>query len=151
MAEVLHLFTCLVHRFPMREVEHAEAIVDKGFRGCIHGRRGSNRQVLLMDSETLRHFGITPGAVKENVTTVGIDFQRLKIGQSLRVGEILLEITVPCDPCLRMDEIRMGLQQELRGRRGWFCKVIEAGMIRKGDRIEVEARPRMQLAMQHTD
>jgi MOSC domain-containing protein YiiM len=135
----------------MQEVAYAEAIADKGFRGCIHGRRGSNRQVLRMDSETLGQFGITPGAVKENVTTVGIDFQTLKMGQSLRVDEILLEITVPCDPCPRMDEIRMGLQQDLRGQRGWFCKVIEAGIIRKGDRIEVKTRPRRQLAMQHTD
>jgi MOSC domain-containing protein YiiM len=151
MAEVLHLFTCLVHRFSMQEVEQAEAIADKGFRGCIHGRRGSKRQVLLMDSETLGRFDIAPGAVKENVTTVGIDFQTLKTGQSLRVGESLLETTVPCDPCPRMDEIRMGLQQELRGQRGWFCKVVEAGIIRKGDRIEVEALPRKQLAMQDTD
>jgi MOSC domain-containing protein YiiM len=150
MAEVLHLFTCLVHRFPMPEVEQAEALVDKGFRGCIHGRRGSERQVLMMDSETLERFDIVPGAVKENVTTVGVDFQTLKIGQSLRIGQSLLEITVPCDPCPRMDEIRMGLQQELRGQRGWLCRVIEAGIIRKGDRIEVETRPRKQLAMQHT-
>ncbi|MGB8542558.1 MAG: MOSC domain-containing protein [Candidatus Acidiferrales bacterium] len=151
MAEVLHLFTCLVHRFPMQEVEQAEAMADKGFRGCIHGRRGSERQVLLMDSETLGRFGIAPGAVKENVTTGGIDFQTLETGQSLRIGESLLEITGPCDPCPRMDEIRMGLQQELRGQRGWLCKVIEAGIIRRGDRIEVKARPRRQPAMQETD
>lgn len=150
MAEVLHLFTCLVHRFPMQEVEQAEAIADKGFRGCIHGRHGSKRQVLLMDSETLERINIAPGAVKENVTTIGIDFQTLEIGQNLRIGESLLEITVPCDPCPRMDEIRMGLQQELRGQRGWLCKVIEAGMIRRGDSIEVETRPRRQLGMQHT-
>jgi MOSC domain-containing protein YiiM len=151
MAEVLHLFTCLVHRFPMQEVEQAEAIADKGFRGCIHGRGGSKRQVLLMDSETLECFDIAPGAVKENVTTVGIDFKTLKIGQSLRVGESLLEITIPCDPCPRMDEIGMYLQQTLRGQRGWLCKVIEAGVVRKGDRIEVEARRRSELTMQHTD
>jgi len=151
MAEVLHLFTCLVHRFPMQEVEEAEAIADKGFRGCIHGHHGSKRQVLLMDSETLERFDIAPGAVKENVTTVGMDFQTLKAGQSLRVGESLLETTVPCDPCPRMDEIRMGLQQELRGQRGWLCKVIKTGVIRKGDRIEVEMRPRREPAMQDTN
>jgi MOSC domain-containing protein YiiM len=151
MGEVFHLFTCLVHRFPMQEVEQAEAIADKGFRGCVHGRRGSKRQVLLMDSETLGRFGIAPGAVKENVTTVGIDFQALKTGQRLRVGESLVEITGPCDPCPRMDEIRMGLQQELRGQRGWLGKIIEAGIIRRGDRIEVETHPRKELALQDTD
>jgi MOSC domain-containing protein YiiM len=151
MAEVLHLFTCLVHRFPMQEVEQAEAMVDKGFRGCIHGRRGSERQVLLMDSETLERFGIAPGAVKENVTTARIDFQTLETGQKIRVGESLLEFTGPCDPCPRMNEIRMGLEQELRGQRGWLCKVIEPGISRRGDRIEVKARPRRQPAMQETN
>ena len=139
MGEVLHLFTCLVHRFPMREVEEAEAVVDKGFKGCIHGRPGSKRQVLLMDIETLEKFGIAPAAVKENITTQGLDFKQLGTGQRLRVGESLLEIAIPCDPCSRMDEIRQGLQQVLRGQRGWLCRVVEAGKIRRGDRIEVVA------------
>src|ERR1700720_4605086 len=115
MPDVLHLFTCVVHRFPMKEVEEVEAIVDKGFKGCTHGRPGSKRQVLLMDIETLEKFGIAPAAVKENITTRGIDFARLGVGQRLKTGESLLEISMPCDPCSRMDEIRQGLQHGLRG------------------------------------
>ena len=139
MGEVLHLFTCLVHRFPMREVEEVETVVDKGFKGCIHGRPGSKRQVLLMDIETLEKFGVAPAAVKENITTRGVDFKGLRTGQRLRVGESVLEITMPCDPCPRMDEIREGLQQELRGQRGWLCRIVYAGKIKRGDRIEVVA------------
>jgi len=137
MGEVRYLFLCLVHRFPMKEVRQAEAIADKGFKGCIHGRPGSKRQVLLMDSETLERFGLAPGAVKENVTTRGLDFQTLSVGQRLRIGESLLEISTPCDPCSRTDEIRQGLQTGLRGQRGWLCRVVEAGIIRQGDQIEV--------------
>jgi MOSC domain-containing protein YiiM len=139
MPEVAHLFLCFVHRFPMKEVEEAELIENKGLRGCIHGRPGNKRQVLLMDRETLGRFGLPPGVVKENITTQGIDFQTLGEGQRVRVGPGLLEITGPCDPCERMDEIRMGLQQELCGQRGWLCKVLESGRIRRGDRIEVLA------------
>ena len=137
MGEVQHLFTCLVHRFPMKEVAEVEALANKGLKGCIHGRPDSKRQVLLMDRETLDKFGLAPGAVKENVTVKGIDFQTLAIGQRLKIGKSLLEITVPCDPCPRMDEIRMGLQEELRGQRGWLCRVIEAGRIRQGDPVVV--------------
>jgi MOSC domain-containing protein YiiM len=36
-----------------------------------------------------------------------------------------------------MDEIRSGLRAELRDKRGWLCRVIEAGMVRRGDRIEI--------------
>ena len=140
MGEVLHLFTCLVHRFPMREVAEVEVIQDKGLKGCIHGRPGSNRQVTLMDRETLDKLGLVPGIVKENITTHGIDFQSLATGNLLHIGNCVLEITGPCDPCARMDEIRMGLQEELRGQRGWLCRVREAGKIRRGDRIEVLAQ-----------
>jgi MOSC domain-containing protein YiiM len=44
---------------------------------------------------------------------------------------------VPCEPCHRMDEIRQGLKEKLRGRRGMLCRVVEAGRIRRGDRIQV--------------
>ncbi|MGB0035886.1 MAG: MOSC domain-containing protein [Candidatus Acidiferrales bacterium] len=139
MAEVRHLFICLVHRFPMKELEEVEAVENKGFEGCIHGRGGSSRQVSLMDSETLGRLVIPAGAVKENITTQGVDFHTLKIAQRLRIGEALLQITGPCEPCSRMDEIRMGLQEELRGQRGWLCRVIEPGKIRRGEGIEVMA------------
>ncbi len=139
MPEVANLFLCLVHRFPMKEIEEAEVVQNKGLEGCIHGRPNSKRQVSLMDVETLERLGVRPGAVKENVTTRGLDFQRLEPGQHLRIGGSLLEIMLPCDPCSRMDEIRQGLQEELRGQRGWLCRVVESGTIRRGDRIEVLA------------
>lgn len=138
MPEVANLFLCLVHRFPMKgEVDEAEAMENKGLRGCIHGRPNSKRQVSLMDVETLQKLKIGPGAVKENVTTRGLDFQRLKPGQHLRIGGSLLEITLPCEPCSRMDEISQGLQEELRGQRGWLCRVVKGGTIRRGEPIEV--------------
>jgi MOSC domain-containing protein YiiM len=139
MAEVQHLFACLVHRFPMKELAEAEAIENKGFRGCIHGRPNSERQVLLMDRETLDKFELSPGVVKENITVTGLDFRNLGVGQRLKIGESLLEITTPCNPCPRMDEIRMGLQEKLRGQRGWLCRVVAAGTIRRGDAIVVMA------------
>src|ERR1700746_1793826 len=139
MPEVTNLFLCLVHRFPMKEIEEAEAVQNKGLKGCIHGRPNSNRQVSLMDVETLQRLGVPPGAVKENVTTRGLHFQQLRPGQHLRIGGSLLEITLPCDPCSRMDEIRQGLQEELSGQRGLLCQVVESGTIRRGDRIEVLA------------
>src|SRR6201997_4063205 len=139
MPEVTNVFLCLVHRFPMKEVEEAGAEQDRGLKGCIHGRPGSKRQVSLIDVETLEKLSIPPGAVKENITTRGLDFRRLEAGQHLSIGGGLLEIALPCDPCSRMDEIRQGLQEELRGQRGWLCRVVEGGIIRRGDQIEVLA------------
>lgn len=137
MAQVLHLFTCLRHRLPMRSVEEALAIADKGFEHCAHGRPGSKRQILLMDCETLAEFKLEPGQLKENITTEGIRLRELARGQHLRVGDALLEVTISCEPCGRMDDIRRGLQEALRGKRGMLCRVLKQGLIRRGDKIEL--------------
>jgi len=142
MAEVLHLFQCLAHGEPMREFEEVIAIENKGFKDCLHGRSGSSRQVLVMDQETLEEFGIAPGRARENITTHGISLGTLSLGQRLRAGEVLLEVTKPCTPCHLMDEIRQGLQEAIRGRRGLLCRVVEPGRIRRGDRVELEEKSR---------
>jgi MOSC domain-containing protein YiiM len=137
VAEVLHLFQSLAHGVPVREFEAVQAVENKGFRDCVHGRNGSSRQVLLMDIETLEEFGIPPGRAKENITTRGVDFSKLVLGQQIRVGELLLEVTKPCTPCHQMNEIRAGLQEALRGRRGILCRVVQSGEIRRGAPIEI--------------
>jgi MOSC domain-containing protein YiiM len=142
VAEILRLFQCLAHGDPMREFDEVLAIENKGFQDCVHGRRGSTRQVLLMDLETLEEFGIAPGRVRENITTRGIALGTLSFGQRLRAGEALLEVTKPCAPCHQMDEIRRGLQEAIRGRRGLLCRVVESGRIRRGDRVELEEKSR---------
>ena len=138
MPEILHLYQCLAHSEPMHEFAEVYAVENKGFQDCIHGRSGSARQVLLMDLETLEAFGIAPGRVRENMTTRGITLETLPLGQRLRAGEALLEVTRPCEPCHQIDEIRQGLQEEIRGRRGLLCRVVQSGRIRRGDRIEIE-------------
>jgi MOSC domain-containing protein YiiM len=140
VAEILRLFQCLAHGEPMRDFDEVLAIENKGFQDCVHGRRGSTRQVLLMDLETLEEFGIAPGRVRENITTRGIALGTLPLGQRLRAGEALLEVTKPCAPCHQMDEIRQGLQEAIRGRRGLLCRVVESGRIRRGDRVELEEK-----------
>ena len=137
MGEVLHLFQAIAHGEPVREFDEVSAVENRGFQDCIHGRPGSRRQVLLMDFETLQELGISPGSVKENITTRGLGLVGLAEGQRVRAGEVLLEVTVPCTPCGQMDEIRQGLKEALRGRRGVLCRVLEPGRIRRGDPIEV--------------
>jgi MOSC domain-containing protein YiiM len=93
VAEVLHLFRSVAHAEPVQEFDEVYAVENKGLKGCAHGRKGSSRQVLLMDIETLKEFGVPPGRVKENITTRGLALAELPLGQHIRVGEALLEIT----------------------------------------------------------
>ncbi len=92
---------------------------------------------MLIEGETLRELGLRPGMVRENITTQGIRLGEIESGRLLRVGSAVLEVTVPCEPCDHMDAIRRGLKGELQGRRGVLCRVIEGGLIRRGDALEV--------------
>jgi MOSC domain-containing protein YiiM len=96
MAHVSNLFIAVEHRKPMKAVDQVTAVANRGFEGCIHGRHGSKRQVLLVDTETLAEFGLEPGIVRENITTVGLNVAELKLGQRLAIGGVVLEVTIPC-------------------------------------------------------
>lgn len=137
MGEVARLFVAAARRSPMQERIEVQALANQGFDGCVHGRPGSRRQVLLVEGEMLRELGLLPGMVRENVTTEGIRLSELESGCRLRIGGAVLEMTVPCEPCGHMDAIRLGLRDELQGRRGIMCRVIESGLIRRGDELEV--------------
>lgn len=92
--------------------------------------------MLLMDIETLHAMYLAPGIIRENITTEGLDVNGLQVEQKLRVGEVELEVSAVCEPCELMEEIRIGLMDELKGRRGMLCRVKRGGRLRVGDLIE---------------
>jgi MOSC domain-containing protein YiiM len=122
----------------MRSVDEAMAVPGAGLLGCRHSRPGNERAVLLVDSDVLRQFGLAPGQIKENITTDGLDLNSLKVNARIQIGEtVVLQVTGPCEPCRRMDEIRPGLKDELRGCRGVNTSVQVGGKIRPGDEIVI--------------
>ena len=120
----------------MQEMAKARLVADSGIEGCAHSRRGSKRQVLLVDRETLQAMDLAPGIIRENITTEGLAVNSLDIGQRLRIGDALLEVSIVCTPCDQLEKLRPGLRREIRGRRGMLCRVLEGGIVRAGDRIE---------------
>jgi len=123
----------------MEEMNSVEAIEDRGFVGCIHGRKGSQRQILLVDLETLHAMDLLPGSIRENITTEGLNVNGLAIGEQVRVGPVLLQISAVCTPCDQLEKVRPGLRREIYGRRGMLCRVLQGGIVRKGDAIRREA------------
>jgi len=136
MASVHSLFRAPKKRLPMEELQEAQVVNDFGLQGCAHARPGRKRQVLLVDKETLEAMDLQPGILRENITTTGLNVNSLDIGQQLRVGKTLLEVSEICMPCDQMEKIRPGLRKELWGRRGMLCRVVEGGVVRRGDTIE---------------
>ena len=116
--------------------ERRQAIVGQGLQGCAHANP-PKREVLFASLEHLESVGVEPGAIRETLTVDGADVQTWPVGQQVRVGEALFEITMVCDPCHRMDELRDGLRAELDGKRGMLARVVEGGEVAVGDEIEL--------------
>jgi MOSC domain-containing protein YiiM len=135
---VTSLQICTAHRAPMEPKESLRAIADLGLEGDLHAKRGSTRQVLFMDEETLAAFGLSAGRVRENITTRGIELKTLAAGTRLRVGGAVFEITKSCAPCELIEDIRPGLRAEMEGQRGILARVVEGGEMKVGDVIEVQ-------------
>jgi MOSC domain-containing protein YiiM len=134
MAEIAHIWRSPKRRELMEELDTAQVFENEGVEGCAH-RRGGKRNVLFVAAEDLESLGVPPGRVKENFTVRGVDVMNWPIGQRLQIGDAEFEVSMICDPCELMEEIRSGLQAELEGKRGMLAKVVTTGRVSHGDAI----------------
>lgn len=136
MVQIAHIWRSPKRRELMEELESARVFENEGVEGCAH-RRGGKRNVLFVSTGDLEAVDVPPGRVKENFTVRGADVMRWPVGQRLAIGEAEFEISLICDPCELMEEIRPGLQAELEGRRGMLARVVKTGRVTRGDEIRL--------------
>ena len=85
------------------------------------------------------------GAFGENLTSSGMTEQDLCLGDQVRMGSVLLEVSQSRQPCWKLND-RFGVPDMARrvqhtGRTGWYYRVLEAGTLQTGDAITLVARP----------
>lgn len=103
-----------------------------------------HRQVSLLANESvdrMRKEGLTlaAGDFAENILTEGITLRTLPVGTVLRAGEVRLEVTQIGKECYNDCEIRRMTGMCVMPTDGIFAVVLNEGVIRPGDRIEVES------------
>lgn len=81
------------------------------------------------------------GAFGENLTISNLASSKLNVGDHLRVGTVLLEVTAPRIPCstlaARMRDSEFVRKFRRAERPGVYCRVIEAGAVEAGDEVEL--------------
>jgi len=86
-----------------------------------------------------------PGAMGENLTIAGCDEKTVNIGDKVRIGTALLEVTEPRQPCFKLalafDDPRLPRAFTRSGRCGWYYRTLEHGVITAGDGCETLDRP----------
>ena len=137
MATVAGLFTSPGRKSGVSTAhDRLRAVEGHGFEGCSHANP-PKREVLFVSQEHLDGLELQPGTIRENVTVAGDDVERWPIGQRVRVGEAVFEITMVCDPCERMEALRPGLRERLEGKRGLLARVVEGGEVAVGDELSL--------------
>ncbi|BAP41701.1 MOSC domain-containing protein [Pseudomonas sp. StFLB209] len=136
-------------RGAMLELDAVEARREAGLTGD-HARPGPRnaRQVTLIQWEHLAVISallgrpadqpILPQDLRRNLVISGINLFSLK-GRRFRVGQAILETTGWCQPCARLEQnLGVGTFQAVRGHGGITARVIQSGIIRLCDDLQVE-------------
>lgn len=134
---VVRLQLCVKAREPMQQVTAVGARTNYGLAGDRHAMPDSARQVLLLEQETCAEYDFPIGALRENITTRGIALMALPKGTILQIGDAQFELTKECEPCSLVDEVRDGLREALKHKRGMLARVRQGGEIRVGDKIQI--------------
>lgn len=86
-----------------------------------------------------------PGAFGENLSTHGLTEADLCIGDRLRIGSVLLEVSQSRQPCWKLNARfavpDMARRVQHTARTGWYYRVLEPGSLRAGDALTLLARP----------
>ncbi len=136
----------------LSQVEIIQVVEGQGIQGDVRyfGRlsqstgKVTRRQVSLIEREQIAEHatalglnGIAPGRVRANIETTGIDLVPL-VGKEIEIGEAVLFLYEPRDPCAKMDAICQGLRERMMPQKqGVMAEVRRSGRIGVGDSIRI--------------
>ncbi|HEX7337162.1 MAG TPA: MOSC domain-containing protein [Gemmatimonadales bacterium] len=111
-----------------------------------------DQAVLLLNEEILADlraegWPVQPGDLGENVTLADLPADALEPGARVRLGQVVLEVSKPCDPCTVLYTLpyvgtKRGPEflRTMNGRRGWYARVLRGGTVQRESPVEVTAR-----------
>ena len=104
-----------------------------------------NRQITIVSNEILKLINesigekLFPGSLGENILVEGLGYlEDIENGTKIKFGNnVILEITDQNQPCSTLNSIDKRILKLIIGKRGLLAKVINTGMIKKGDKVQI--------------
>lgn len=85
-----------------------------------------------------------PGAFGENFSTTGWTEDDVCLGDLIRAGSALLQVSQGRMPCWKLSDrfgvANLALRVQQSGRTGWYYRVLQEGVVGVGDRLQVVER-----------
>jgi MOSC domain-containing protein YiiM len=85
------------------------------------------------------------GAFAENFTIAGLDEETVYIGDMYEIGEALVQVSQPRQPCWKISARwrlpDLTARVEASGRTGWYLRVLREGNVAAGDTVALLERP----------
>src|SRR5690606_10003442 len=86
-----------------------------------------------------------PGGFGENLTIDGLDESQVCLADVYRIGDVLLEVSQPRQPCwklcLRWNQPDLARRVVATARSGWYLRVKQTGTMSAGLPVELVERP----------
>lgn len=128
----------------VRVMDSVKVNTETGLVGDRYNTKSGKRQVTLIQSEHLEAVGkilgkekIDPAQTRRNIVVSGVNLLAFKEKQ-FQIGEVILETTGNCHPCSKMEKnLGAGGYNAMRGHGGITARVIQGGMIHKGDEVKL--------------
>lgn len=117
-------------------------VEEHGARNDAHAGPG-HRQVSLLSSESIgkmraKGLSVGPGDFAENITVEGFDLLEARVGDRIRVGEAVLEISQIGKECHNRCAIYLQAGDCVMPREGVFARVVRGGQVAPGDAVRRE-------------
>lgn len=131
-------------RAAMQPLDEAALTPDNGLIGDRYSGRSGERHLTLIGASDLAAIAdflgldsVAPDQLRRNIVVSGVNLLALK-DKRFRLGGTLLQTTGECHPCSRMEEtFGTGGYNAVRGHGGVTARVLQGGLIRLGDALEV--------------
>ncbi|WP_163835395.1 MOSC domain-containing protein [Spartinivicinus ruber] len=99
-------------------------------------------QAMHLDSPPV---SFKPGVFGENLSNAQLNEDNCHIGDIFNLGEAIVQISQPRSPCFKMNiqfnYPMMSVLMQANGKTGWLLRVLQEGMVKPGDELELLERP----------
>jgi MOSC domain-containing protein YiiM len=125
------------HRMRVEDIECDE----NGIMGSRDYENGSEHTMVLVSKKSYdiieeAELAFERGLLMEDIY-VDVDLYHLKKGSVIEIGEMLFEVTGPCEDYRYLYAFAPELPELIQGKRGLFISPIEYGRIEVGDEVNV--------------